>query len=151
MQTYSHNNSGVLLQAAETWKHIPEQNKHNSNIAAYCSKNNSRSLDNLLEESPGVLGRTRKRRRGSANGAHGNTENVLRRKELVRRRMEEIGSSLFSCFLDLLFFCFFVAFGFAFVCFFFAFILLLFCFYFAFFCFYFACFLLFFGFFFAFY
>ena len=116
MQTNPHKELGVVLQAPETWKHIPEQNKHNSNIAAYCLKNNSRSLDNLLEESPRVLGRTRKRRkgrRGSANSAHGNTAKVLRRKELVRRRMEEIGSSLLLL-LGCFYFCFFVAFGFAF-------------------------------------
>ena len=55
-----------------------------------------------------ALGRTRGR--GSAHGAHGNTAEILRRKELVRRRLEEVGNSLFFSFLDLHFFCFFFAF-----------------------------------------
>jgi hypothetical protein len=56
-----------------------------------------------------ALGRTRGR--GSAHGAHGNTAEILRRKELVRRRLEEVGNSLFFSFLDLHFFCFFLLFS----------------------------------------
>jgi hypothetical protein len=52
-----------------------------------------------------ALGRTRGR--GSAHGAHGNTAEILRRKELVRRRREEVGNALFFSFLDLHFFFFF--------------------------------------------